>query len=60
MAKAKPGPGAERIAGAISILIACGLGFWLAPFGSPLTSAAVLGAIAGISFAARGLFRARN
>ncbi|MFP1631308.1 hypothetical protein ACLB6G_06185 [Zhengella sp. ZM62] len=60
MAERKPGKGAETAAGAISILVACALGFWLAPFGSPLTSAAILGAIAGISFAARGLFRARG
>ena len=60
MAGTRPERTAERIAGAISILIACGLGFWLAPFGSPLASAAMLGAVAAISFAARGLFRARS
>ncbi|MCC0029518.1 MAG: hypothetical protein H6891_04320 [Brucellaceae bacterium] len=48
--------GTVRLAGAASILIACALGFWLAPFGSPYTSAGILGGIAAISFAARGLF----
>ena len=48
--------GTVRLAGAASILIACALGFWVAPFGSPYTSAGILGGIAAISFAARGLF----
>ena len=48
--------GTVRLAGAASILIACGVGYWLSPFGSPYTSAGILGGIAAISFAARGLF----
>ncbi len=48
--------GTIRLAGAVSILLACALGYWLNPFGSPYTSAAILGFIAAVSFAARGLF----
>ena len=52
--------GTIRLAGAASILIACALGYWLDPFGAPYTSAAVLGIVAGLSFAARGLFRSKT
>lgn len=48
--------GTVRLAGAASILIATAVGFFWAPFGSPYTSAGILGGIAAISFAARGLF----
>lgn len=48
--------GTIRLAGAVSILLACALGYWLNPFGSPYTSAGILGFIAALSFAARGLF----
>ncbi len=53
--------GTIRLAGAASILIACGIGYMFDPFGAPLLSAGVLGLVAGISFAMRGLFaRARR
>ena len=51
--------GTIRLAGAASILIATAVGYFWAPFGSPYTSAGILGGVAAISFAMRGLF-ARN
>ena len=48
--------GTIRLAGAASILIATTVGYFWAPFGSPYTSAGILGGIAALSFAARGLF----
>lgn len=49
--------GTIRLAGAASILIATAVGYFWAPLGSPYTSAGILGGIAAISFAMRGLFR---
>tara|TARA_Y100000815_G_scaffold211214_1_gene195818 strand:- start:818 stop:1006 length:189 start_codon:yes stop_codon:yes gene_type:complete len=48
--------GTVRLAGAVSILLACALGYWIDPFGAPYASAGILGFVAAISFAARGLF----
>ncbi|MEM9999883.1 MAG: hypothetical protein AAF940_03285 [Pseudomonadota bacterium] len=48
--------GTIRLAGATAILVACVIGMLFQPFGSPLTSAGILGGVAAISFAARGLF----
>ena len=48
--------GTIRLAGATAILVACVFGMLFQPFGSPLTSAGILGGVAAISFAARGLF----
>lgn len=47
--------GTIRLAGAASILLASALGYWVNPFGSPYTSAGILGGVAAISFAIRGL-----
>jgi hypothetical protein len=52
--------GTIRLAGAASILLACALGWWLDPFGEPMLSAGVLGLVAGISFALRGLFNRKT
>lgn len=48
--------GTIRLAGAASILLACVIGWLVDPFGAPSLSAGIFGLIAGISFAARGLF----
>lgn len=48
--------GIVRLGGAVSILLACLLGYWIDPFGDPMLSAGVLGLVAGISFAMRPLF----
>lgn len=47
--------GTVRLAGAVSILLACAVGYWINPFGSPYTSAGILGGVAALSFAVRGL-----
>tara|TARA_R110002012_G_scaffold162970_1_gene325285 strand:+ start:170 stop:373 length:204 start_codon:yes stop_codon:yes gene_type:complete len=47
--------GTVRLAGAVSILLASALGYWVNPFGSPYTSAGILGGVAALSFAVRGL-----
>lgn len=60
MSTERDNSGTIRLAGAASILIACAFGYWLAPFGSPYTSAGILGGIAAISFAMRGLFTKKN
>ncbi|MEM1376814.1 MAG: hypothetical protein AAGG69_05430 [Pseudomonadota bacterium] len=52
----KDNSGTIRLAGATAILVACVFGMLFEPFGSPLTSAGILGGIAAISFAMRGLF----
>ncbi|QBK30850.1 hypothetical protein [Roseitalea porphyridii] len=52
--------GTIRLAGAASILIATAIGYFWAPFGSPYTSAGILGGIAAVSFAVRGLFRSKG
>ncbi len=52
--------GTVRLAGAASILVATAVGYFWAPFGSPYTSAGILGGIAAVSFAARGLFGSKG
>ena len=49
-----------RLAGAASILIATLIGYVWAPLGEAYASAGILGGIAAISFAARGLFTKKN
>ena len=57
MAGQKDRTGTVRLAGAASILLACVIGYFLDPLGDSLLSAGILGAVAGFSFAVRGLFR---
>ena len=45
--------GTVILAGAASILICCGLGYWFDPFDAPYLSAGVLGLVASISVAIR-------
>ncbi|WP_299862839.1 hypothetical protein [uncultured Hoeflea sp.] len=52
--------GTIRLAGAASILLACAIGWWLDPLGEPMLSAGVLGLVAGLSFALRGLFKSKS
>lgn len=52
--------GTVRLAGAASILLACAIGWWLDPLGEPMLSAGILGLVAGLSFALRGLFKSKS
>ena len=60
MADARDNSGTIRLAGAAAILIATAIGYFVDPLGNPMLSAGILGLVAGLSFAIRGLFAKKN
>lgn len=52
--------GIVRTAGAASILLATAIGYFIDPLGNGMLSAGILGGVAALSFAARGLFTKKN